>query len=84
MRGGGIHVEFLERHGSGLHHLGFLVDDLDTHVDAATRDGFPPVMAGNFGSVRLCYVDTFEALGVYVELIHDPDGVISALMPWTD
>ncbi len=82
--GDGIHVEFLARCGSGPHHLGFLVDDLDAQVAAATADGFGPVMSGRFGSVRLCYVDTFAALGVYVELIEDPDDAIRAVMPWRD
>jgi len=41
-------------------------------------------MSGRFGSVRLCYLDTFDALGLYVELIEDPDGTIMALMPWRD
>ena len=84
MRGEGIHVEFLATTGPGVHHLGFLVDDLDAVVAFATLEGFPPVMSGNFGTVRLCYLDTFDALGLYVELIEDPEGVIMSLMPWRD
>jgi len=84
VRGDGIHFEFLARYGPGAHHLGFLVDDLDALVEFATAAGFPKVMSGRFGSVRLCYLDTFDALGLYVELIEDPDGTIMALMPWRD
>jgi methylmalonyl-CoA/ethylmalonyl-CoA epimerase len=84
VRGDGIHVEFLARYGSGVHHLGTIVDDLDAAVAAAARDGFQGVMAGDFGAVRVCYLDTFEALGVYLELIEDPSGVMMATMPWRD
>ena len=84
VRGEGIHVEFLARYGPGAHHLGFLVDDLDALVASAASEGFPKVMSGHFGSVRLCYLDTFDARGLYVELIEDPDGTIMALMPWRD
>jgi len=84
VRGEGIHVEFLQEHGPGVHHLGFLVDDLDRRVEEAAADGFTKVMAGQFGAVRLCYLDTFDALGVYVELIEDPGGMLMELMPWRD
>ena len=84
LSGYGIHVEFLERHGPGTHHLGTLVDDLDASIAAAARDGLAPVMAGQFGKVRLAYIDTFEALGLYIELIEDPTGMLWATKPWRD
>jgi hypothetical protein len=84
VRGEGIHFEFLARRGSGVHHLGAIVDDLDGEVGAADRAGFPSVMSGDFGAVRASYLDTFERLGVYLELIEDPDGMMMAMMPWRD
>lgn len=84
LRGEGIHFEFLANHGPGPHHFGFLVDDLDAAVGAATEDGFPTVMSGDFGNVRLCYLDTLDALGVYLELIEDPTDSLMATMPWRD
>jgi 4-hydroxyphenylpyruvate dioxygenase-like putative hemolysin len=84
VRGEGIHVEFLASRGSGTHHLGFLVDEMDAAVKAAAVDGFDPVMTGNFGPVRIAYLDTFEAIGVYTELIEDPHGMMAATMPWRD
>ena len=84
LRGEGIHVEFLERHGSGTHHIGTLVDDLDASLAAAARDGLAPVMGGQFGKMRLAYLDTFDALGVYIELIEDPTGMLWATKPWRD
>ena len=84
LRGEGIQAEFLERHGPGLHHLGTLVDDLDAAIAEARRDGFEPVMAGQFAGVRLAFLDTFDALGLYIELIEDPAGMLWATKPWRD
>ena len=84
LRGEGIQAEFLERHGPGPHHLGTLVDDLDASIAAARRDGFEPVMAGQFAGVRLAFLDTFDALGLYIELIEDPAGMLWATKPWRD
>ena len=43
-----------------------------------------PVMGGQFGRMRLAYLDTFDALGVYIELIEDPTGMLWATKPWRD
>ena len=76
--GEGLHVEFLAINGPGAHHLGFLVDDLD---DVVTGSGYEPVMGAQFGSLRFCYLDTFAELGLYTELVQDPDAMMMALMP---
>ncbi len=82
VRGEGLHVEFLAGNGPGAHHLGFLVDDLDAVVTTADAGGFPKLMGGQFGSLRFCYLDTWEALGLYTELVEDPDAMMPAIMPW--
>jgi catechol 2,3-dioxygenase-like lactoylglutathione lyase family enzyme len=82
VRGAGLHVEFLESNGPGLHHLGFLVDNLDATVALARECGAERLMGSTFGSLRFCYVDTFDELGVYAELVEDPDGMMMSLMPW--
>jgi len=84
VRGEGIHFEFLAHRGSGTHHLGFVVDDVDGAVAAAAADGVDAVMTGNFGPVGIAYLDTFDAIGVYLELIEDPHGMMAATMPWRD
>jgi hypothetical protein len=84
VEGDGIHVEFLRDHGPGAHHLGFMVDDLDAELAAAAADGFDEVMSGAFGSLRFAYVDTFAELGLYTELVQDPDGMMAQLKPWRD
>jgi methylmalonyl-CoA/ethylmalonyl-CoA epimerase len=82
VRGQGLHVEFLASNGPGAHHLGFIVDDIDAVVALGESSGFPNVMGGRFGNLRFCYLDTYDALGLYVELVEDPDAMLMALMPW--
>lgn len=82
VRGAGLHVEFLASNGPGMHHFGYLVDDLDEIVALAEQCGAPRLMGAKFGSLRFCYVDTFDELGVYTELVEDPDGMMMSIMPW--
>jgi catechol 2,3-dioxygenase-like lactoylglutathione lyase family enzyme len=82
VRGEGLHVEFLASNGPGAHHLGFLVDDLDAVVATAAASGFARLMGGQFGSLRFCYLDTWNALGLYTELVEDPDAMMTSIMPW--
>jgi catechol 2,3-dioxygenase-like lactoylglutathione lyase family enzyme len=79
--GEGVHVEFLASNGPGAHHLAFYVDDLEAELAQTRRDGIADVMAGEFGSLRFAYLDTFEALGLYTELVEDPDGMMEQLTP---
>ena len=39
-------------------------------------------MGSQFGSLRFCYLDTWDTLGLYVELVSDPDGLLMQMMPW--
>jgi len=82
VRGEGLHVEFLAANGPGLHHLGFLVDDLDAVIAVGEGAGCTNLMGARFGSLRFCYLDTWDTLGVYVELVEDPDEMMMSLMPW--
>src|SRR3954469_5455702 len=82
VRGEGLHVEFLAENGPGLHHLGFIVDDIDAVIALGESTGFPKVMGGRFGSLEFCYLDTWAALGLYVELVADPDAMMMSIMPW--
>jgi methylmalonyl-CoA/ethylmalonyl-CoA epimerase len=78
--GEGVHVEFLAANGPGAHHLGFMVERLDDELDATD---FAVAQSGQFGSLRFAYLDTFDTLGAYVELVEDPDGMMRQLMPWS-
>ncbi len=46
--GGSIWQEFLEQNGEGLHHLAFLVDDLDAAVSNAVANGAKVIREGKF------------------------------------
>jgi hypothetical protein len=82
VRGTGLHSEFLAANGPGAHHLGFMVYDLDVEVDEAGALGFANVQGATFGALRFCYLDTFDAFGLYIELVEDPTGMMMSLMPW--
>ncbi len=82
VRGEGLHVEFLATNGPGAHHLGYIVDDLDAEVAHATANGFANLMGGQFGNLRFCYLDTWDGLGLYTELVEDPDQMLMSLAPW--
>src|SRR4051812_8809993 len=72
VRGEGLHFAVLAWNGPGLYHLGFLVDDLDVVVALGAPSGFPNVMGSRFGSLRCCYPHTWDAVGLYGELVEDP------------
>lgn len=82
VRGIGLHSEFLAGNGPGAHHLGFLVDDLDVEIEAASALGFERLQGATFGALRFAYLDTFDQFGLYVELVEDPEAMMMALMPW--
>ena len=82
VRGRGLHAEFLATNGPGAHHLGFIVDDRDEISALGASVGAPMVMSGAFGSLRFGYLETFSVLGLYVEIVEDPDQMLMGLMPW--
>ena len=59
--GDSLYQDFLTEHGEGLHHLQFLVDDLDETVDILTKQGFPSLQSGCCGRTeygcRYNYID---------------------------
>jgi methylmalonyl-CoA/ethylmalonyl-CoA epimerase len=82
VRGRTLHAEFLESNGPGVHHLGFLVADIGAEIARAAPLGFPQIMSGQFGNLRFCYLDTWDAFGLYTELVYDPDGAMMQLAAW--
>jgi catechol 2,3-dioxygenase-like lactoylglutathione lyase family enzyme len=48
--GDSAYRDFLEEYGEGLHHIGFLVDDVDKASKILAQDGFPSLQSGRFGS----------------------------------
>lgn len=68
--GPGVHREFLDTHGPGLHHVCFAVDDVDAACAAAEAAGVPVLMRGSMmdGEIEFAYVDGSSAGAPYVEL----------------
>ena len=68
--GPSIHQEFLDAHGSGLHHVCFEVDDVDVACAAAEAAGVPVLMRGSMmdGEIEFAYVDGSAGGAPYVEL----------------
>lgn len=76
VRGPSIYHEWLERHGEGLHHLGFWVDSLDETISVMRRRGFEVLQSGRglgvHGDGGFAYFDTGGTHGVILEAIEPP------------
>lgn len=70
------YAEWLHKHGPGLHHLGFFVDDFGRVTNLMRSGAFEPFMSGTgFGaddSGAYAYYDTVDELGYFVEAIELP------------
>jgi len=49
VEGDSIYEDFLTEHGEGLHHLNFLVDDVDETAEILAKEGFPSLQSGRVG-----------------------------------
>lgn len=68
--GAGIHREFLDAHGPGLHHVCFAVDDVGVACAAAETAGLEVLMRGSMmdGEIEFAYVSGAAAGAPYVEV----------------
>ncbi len=68
--GESLQREFLRRHGEGINHIAFFVDDLDKEVTELTKKGFKVVSSGRRADVTtVVYLDTDKVGGVQIELL---------------
>lgn len=67
-------VEHIERHGPGLHHVRFVVEDLDSNSSRMQAAGFSEVLRGvSPRGSRFAYLEAPEVLGpTIVELLQPP------------
>ncbi len=67
VRGPNIYEEFLNEHGEGVHHLGYLVEDIDAEISNMKARGFKMVQSGcGFGTANdgaYAYFDTRTLAG---------------------
>ena len=58
------HSEHLREHGEGLHHVRFIVDDLDAKQAELEAAGYQTVFSKRFGpSLAFAYIETPKELG---------------------
>ncbi len=63
--------EFLERSGEGVHHIGFMVDDLQGTLDFLAKKGMPERHSGDYPGGRYVFVESEEQLGVILSIKHE-------------
>ena len=71
--GESVQKEFLEKHGEGINHLAFFVDDIDKEVAKLEEKGFESISSGKFAEGGgFAYLDTDKVGGIMFELIQWP------------
>jgi catechol 2,3-dioxygenase-like lactoylglutathione lyase family enzyme len=74
--GPSIHEDWLEERGEGLHHVGVIVDSLDTAIAQMGAAGHGVLQGGaGFGASHdgaYAYFDTQDELGLIVEAVEPP------------
>jgi len=63
--------ELLERRGEGVHHLGFMVDDLPATLSFLATKGIPERHSGDYPGGRYVFVESEKQLGVILNVKHD-------------
>lgn len=70
--GDSIYNDFLKEYGEGLHHVKFLVDDVDETVDLLAKQGFPCIQSGRYGDTGFYnYIDTTKSLHTIWEFVRE-------------
>ena len=79
------HLDWLEQHGPGLHHVAFWVDDIDAEVRAATELGMQILMApkGLGRAVVSTDVSVPDSTNLTIPNIFAFLGLPTANEPWT-
>jgi len=77
LEGRSIYDEHLETKGEGLHHLGFLVPDMEERVAEMERRGVAVLQSGRMGRKSgFAYMDTTQSAGVILEFIMASSGTV--------
>lgn len=61
--------EFLDRHGDGVHHIAFTVNNTDPSAAGLAAEGIPVVQSGVFEGGKYVYLEGERELGVILELL---------------
>jgi methylmalonyl-CoA/ethylmalonyl-CoA epimerase len=68
LKGRSIYDEFLEEKGEGLHHLAFMVDDVDAEVADMEKRGFRVIQTGAMPNTKWAYLEAEGPGGMLIEL----------------
>ncbi len=72
--GQSLQREFLDKHGEGINHIAFLVDDIEEETRKMAGLGFAPVSSGRLAEGGgFAYFDTDRVGGFLIELAQLPD-----------
>ena len=63
--------EFLDTKGEGVHHIGFMVDDLPATLELFAKKGMPERHSGDYTGGRYVFVESAERLGVLLNVKHE-------------
>jgi methylmalonyl-CoA/ethylmalonyl-CoA epimerase len=61
--------DFLDTKGEGVHHFGFIIKDLEDHVDFFQSRDMPVIQSGGGDWGRYRYVDATSGLATMIELL---------------
>jgi len=70
--GDNVYSDFICEHGEGLHHIQFLVDDINGTTKIMAKEGFPTVMSGWVSDGSYAYYDTVGPLKIIWEAFQVP------------
>jgi len=69
-----IYEDFIGKHGEGIHHMGYEIENLDDWINCYQKRDIIPIMSGEREGLRWAYIDTGE---IIIELLdRSPDGYI--------
>jgi methylmalonyl-CoA/ethylmalonyl-CoA epimerase len=63
--------EFLDEHGEGVHHIAFVVKNMQGKIQRLEQLGIPLVQKGDYEGGRYAYMDALNDLKVVIELLEN-------------
>ena len=76
LSGDSIYRDFLAKHGEGIHHVQFEVDDLAKTTKLMAEEGFPVLMAAGLQDGGFAYFNTINPLKVIWQAYQPPKSAI--------
>lgn len=71
--GSGVWWDYLQEHGEGMHHIAFVVKDIDSVAEKMRNAGYEMIQEGEFDGGRFRYFDGTADLKTTLELLEFDD-----------